>query len=279
MRPYVIFTLLFTIIVITPTQLYTHSVPKKPTTIIFDLSGLLFKENIANLTKKIGIRSLASYAVSHWKNPATACLGMLETMSKRKEHKPPVTLIFKEKAMPRCVVEWQQGYKTCDQVRSELNNYIEQMAHQNHFKNMQEKNLIKHIVNIIFDAQQFTDLTKPIIPIIDLAKQLKKSGYQLLLLANVPIELYNMLKATYPEVIALFDGSIISCQTHILKPDKRMFEELLNTYQLNPNQCVLIDEKEENAVAAQELGITSIVYKKRPILIKKLKQLGIIINN
>ncbi len=279
MRLYMIVTLLFAIIAITPTQLYTHSLPKKPTTIIFDISGVLFKENRANFTKKIGIRSLASYAVSHWKNPAIACLGMLETMSKQKAHKPPVTLIFKKKIMPRCIVEWQQGYKTCDQVRSELNNYIEQMARQNLFKSMQEKNLIKHIVNIFFDSQQLTDLTKPIIQIIDLAKQLKKAGYQLLLLANVPIELYNTIEASYPEVIALFDGSIISCQTHILKPDKRMFKELLNTYQLNPNQCILIDEKEENAVAAQELGITSIVYKKTPILIKKLKELGIIINN
>ncbi len=128
MKLHIIFISLFTIIVITPLQLYTHSLPRKPTTIIFDLSGLLFKENIVNLTKKIGIRSLASYAVSHWKNPATACFGMLETMSKQKEHKSPVTLIFKKKAMPRCVVEWQQGYKTSDQVRSELNNYIEQMA-------------------------------------------------------------------------------------------------------------------------------------------------------
>jgi len=279
MKLYKIVALLFAIIVIIPIQLYTHSLPRKSTTIIFDMSGVLFKENIATLAKKIGICSLASYAVSHWKNPATVCLCMLETMSKQKEHKPPVTLIFKKKTMPRCIVEWQQGYKTCNQVRNELDNYIEQIARQSHFRSVQEKNLIKHIVNIIFDSQQFTDLTKPIMPMIDLVKQLKKAGYQLLLFANVPIELYSAIETKYPEIIALFDGSITSCQTHILKPNKKIFEELLNTYQLNPNQCILIDEKKENAAAAQELGITGIVYEKTPILIKKLKKIGITINN
>jgi len=151
MRLYMIATLLFTLLDIIPIQLYTHSLPTRPTTIIFDIPGVLFKENIANLTKKIGICALASYAVSHWKNPATVCLNMLEKMSKQETDKPPDTLTFKGRPMPRCIVEWQQGYKPCDQVQSELNDYIEQIAHQNHFSSMQEKNLIKRITNLVAD--------------------------------------------------------------------------------------------------------------------------------
>jgi len=277
MKLYTIVTLLFTMGIITPINFYSRSLTK-PTTIIFDISGVLFKENTAILAKKIGIRSLASYAITHWKNPATVCFDMLETMSKQDAHKPTVILTFKGKTMPRCIVEWQQGYKTCDQVRTELGNYIEEIAHQNHFSSLQEKNLTQHIINLIFDTQQFTDLTKPVIPMVHLAKRLKKAGYQLLLLANLPLELYNMIKTIYPEIIDLFDGNIISCHIHILKPNKQIFKELLHTYQLNPNQCILIDEKEENIATAQDLGITGIMYKKTPVLIKKLKNLGIITN-
>ncbi len=277
MKLHMIVTLLF-IVVVTPIQLQTNSLSTKPTTIIFDMSGLLFKENRAILAKKIGIRSLASYAVSHWKNPSTVCFNLLETMSKQDRHKPPVTLTFKEKTMPRCIVEWQQGYKTCDQVRTELVNFIEQMAQKNYFSSMQEKNLIQHIIELIFDDQQLPKLTKPIMPMVNLAKQLKEAGYQLLLFANVPYELYNIIKTNYPEIIDLFDGSIISCQTHILKPDRQMFKKLLDTYQLNPCQCILIDEKEENVAAAQKFGIRGITYKKTSLLIQRLRELGIIIN-
>ncbi len=277
MKLYMIVILLFTVIV-TPIQLYAHSLPKKPTTIIFDISDVLFKGNTATLAKKIGIRSLASYAVTHWKNPATVCFNMLETMSKQDAHKPPVILTFKGKTMPRCIVEWLQGYKTCDQVRAELGNYIKEITHQNHFSSLQEKNLTQHIINLIFDTQQFVDLTKPVIPMVHLAKRLKKAGYQLLLFANLPLELYNMIKTIYPEIIELFDGSIITCQTHILKPDKQMFKKLLDTYRLNPSQCILIDKREESVAAAQELDILGITYKKTPLLIKRLKKLGIIIN-
>ncbi len=276
MRRYKIITLLFTIIIM-PTNFYPRSLTK-PTTIIFDIPGVLFKENRAILRQKIGIRSLASYAVTHWKNPSTVCFDLLETMSKHPAHQPSVLLKFKEKIMPRCIVEWQQGYKTCDQVRTELVNFIEQMAEQNYFSSMQEKNLTQHIIKFIFDAQQLPELTKPVMPMVDLAKQLKKAGYQLLLLANVPHELYSTIKTNYPEIIELFDGSIVSCQTHILKPDKQMFKKLLDTYQLNPCQCILIDEKEESVAAAQELDILGITYQKKPLLIKKLKKLGIIIN-
>ncbi|HEB41691.1 MAG TPA: HAD family hydrolase [Candidatus Dependentiae bacterium] len=276
MNRYKIITLLFTII-ITPINFYPRSLTK-PTTIIFDIPGVLFKENRATLRQKIGIRSLASYAITHWKNPSTVCFDLLETMSKHPAHQPSVLFRVEGKIMPRCIVEWQQGYKTCDQVWTELVNFIKQMAQQNYFRSIQEKNLTQHILKLIFDTQQLPELTKPVMPMIDLAKQLKEAGYQLLLLANVPHELYSTIKNIYPEIIELFDGSIISCQTHILKPDKQMFKKLLDTYQLNPDQCILIDDKEESVAAAQELGIRGITYKKTSLLIQRLKELGIITN-
>ena len=153
MKRYTIVALLFTIVVITPINFYSRSLTK-PTTIIFDIPGVLFKENTATLRQKIGIRSLGSYALRHWKNPSTVCFDLLETMSKHPAHQSSTLLKFKGKTMPNCIVEWQQGHKTCDQVRTELVNFTERMAQQNYFSSIQEKNLIKHIIGLVFDEQQ-----------------------------------------------------------------------------------------------------------------------------
>jgi len=273
MKYYKIIILLF-VFVLTPINFYPHS-STRPTTIIFDIPGVLFKENTAALRKKIGISTLASYAITHLKNPSSTCFNLLETMSKQTEHQPSTVLKFKGKIMPQCIVEWQQGHKTCAQIRTELVNFIQQAAQQNYFSSIQEKELVQNIIQLIFDSHEFPALTKPIMPVVNLAKQLKKAGYQLLLLANIPHELYSTIKTLYPDIIELFDGSIISCQTHLLKPDKQMFQKLLDTYQLNPQQCILIDEKEENAAAAQECGMQSITYKRISFLIQQLKKLGI----
>jgi epoxide hydrolase-like predicted phosphatase len=265
------------IINIAGSTFYSYSLTK-PTAIILDLSGVLFKENTTVLRQKIGLATLASYALTHWKNPSTVCFDLLETMSKHNEHQPPVQFKFKKKIMPRCIVEWHQGYKTCEQVQTELVNFIEQVAQENYFSSEQEKNLIRQIITLIFDREQLPTLTQPIASMIELIKQLKDAGYRLFFLTNAPHELYNTIKTHYSEIMNLFDGGIISCQTHILKPDKQMFTNILDTYQLNSQKCIFIDRKEENILAAQECGIHAITYQKTSLLIKQLKELGICIN-
>ncbi len=270
----IIFSLLMTLF-LTPIFFYSYT-PLKPTAIIFDLSGVLFKENTTVLRQKIGIFSLANYALTHWKNPATVCFDLLEIMSKQSKHRPPEQFKFKKRIMPRCIVEWQQGHKTCYQVQVEVNDFIEQMAQQNYFSSTQEKDLIKQIVEIVFDAQHFPSLTQPIPSMIDLAKKLKAAGYRLFFIANAPHELCDAIKTTYPDIVKLFDGKVISCETHILKPNKQVFSTLLDTYHLNPQECIFVDtDKEENIKIAQKFGICSTTYQKTSLLIKKLKELGI----
>ncbi len=249
--------------------------PTNASVIIFDITGVLFKENKNGFAKKIGFGTIARYTFTHWKTPGYTCLSMLNTMSCDSRHSPTTPIKLNGYLMPQCIVDLHQGSKTCAQTRAEITKYIEQLHTQNYFKSTMEKDITQHIVDLIFDPEQLPDLTKPIAPMVKLARQLKAAGYQLYLLANLPDELFQIISTTYPNIVELFDGKIISSQVNMVKPNIQIFSHFLETYQLNPETCVLIDEQEENIAAAQQVGITSIMFNGRRTVIRRLKQLGI----
>lgn len=57
-----------------------------------------------------------------------------------------------------------------------------------------------------------------------------------------------------------FDGIVLSGQEKIIKPEKEIFEILLQRYQLKPQECFFIDDVAKNVVAAQELGINAVLF-------------------
>ena len=58
---------------------------------------------------------------------------------------------------------------------------------------------------------------------------------------------------TERDLQGLFDGGIASCEVHINKPDPRIYQALLDKYQLKASECVFIDDRRENVQAAFEL--------------------------
>lgn len=89
----------------------------------------------------------------------------------------------------------------------------------------------------------------------DIGKSLKEMGYRIYVLSNIPHLAFNYIKDD--EFFKLCDGIVISAQEHIKKPDKRIFEILLNRYNLNPKECIFIDDDDTGRSygIAQELGI------------------------
>ena len=88
-------------------------------------------------------------------------------------------------------------------------------------------------------------------------KDLKTRGYKVYYLSNYS---YLAMKAN-PECldfVPLMDGGIFSCDVHVIKPDKRIYELLCEKYDLNPEECVFIDDLERNVEGARKFGIKAI---------------------
>ena len=58
-----------------------------------------------------------------------------------------------------------------------------------------------------------------------------------------------------------FDGVMVSSDVHLIKPDTRIYELLCETYDLNPEECVFIDDRPENVEAAKRVGMKGIVFE------------------
>ena len=91
--------------------------------------------------------------------------------------------------------------------------------------------------------------------IVEIARELKKNGYNLFVLSNMANLTYEYLKND--EFFSLCTGIIISAHEHLIKPDEKVFRLLLNRYNLNAEECLFIDDdpSEENYKTANEIGI------------------------
>ena len=52
-----------------------------------------------------------------------------------------------------------------------------------------------------------------------------------------------------------FDAFYLSQEIHFRKPNTDIFDFVLNTHQLNPKECLFIDDTKENTDTAKKLGI------------------------
>lgn len=102
-----------------------------------------------------------------------------------------------------------------------------------------------------------TKILYPIDKNINLLPALKKGGFKLFFLSNFPGDIFDDVFKTYP-LFRNFDGGIISARVKASKPDKKIFEILMNKYSLLPTECLFIDDLEPNVKTAESFGMTAI---------------------
>jgi HAD superfamily hydrolase (TIGR01509 family) len=239
--------------------------------IIIDITNVLFKENQNEFAKKIGYGVLASYAITHWKNPGYRCLDMLAAISKNDVQKPHVVLTLKGRILPRCLVELHEGTKNCAQVKTEIAQSIETLEKTKFFGSAKEKQLMLAIMNLILDPLILATITEPIKHMVQLVQKLKRAGHPCYICANAPEELYASIEKSHPDIIGLFDGIVISSRANELNP----FSHLVTTHNLNPQDCIVINDLEANVAAAKALGMDGIVHDKISHVTNKLRKCGI----
>ena len=94
---------------------------------------------------------------------------------------------------------------------------------------------------------------------IDLLKELKFMGYGIYGLTNWSAEKIGYAFANY-SFFSLFDGIVVSGVEKVVKPDRKIYEILLERYSLRPGECVFIDDNQDNVDMAKVLGINAIRF-------------------
>lgn len=96
----------------------------------------------------------------------------------------------------------------------------------------------------------------------ELIQRLKANGKRLFLLSNISIgfaERYTEVPQIF-ELLNVFDGLVFSGPIGMTKPNKEIFEYLLEKYGLNAEECIFIDDIEKNICGAEKCGIKGYLF-------------------
>lgn len=110
---------------------------------------------------------------------------------------------------------------------------------------------------------------------VELMYQLKARGHKLFCLSNMHIASIEHLERVYT-FWEVFEGKVISCRIHLIKPEPAMYAYLLKKYRLDERETIFIDDGEVNLQAAKKFGIHTIRFESPLQCEGQLKVLGCI---
>jgi putative hydrolase of the HAD superfamily len=120
----------------------------------------------------------------------------------------------------------------------------------------------------------FVAIFIPIEPTIRLIRGLSRS-YRLGLLSNTN-EWHFEHHIRTVEVFPLFDAVTLSYQVKSMKPEEGIYRDSLRKIGLPPEECVFVDDLEENVAGAKRMNMHAIHYTGHERLISSLAELGVV---
>lgn len=110
-------------------------------------------------------------------------------------------------------------------------------------------------------------------PILEIMKRLKK-GCRMVLLSNTDVMRFGFVRKKFPEIM-LFDEYVLSYEVGFLKPHPQIYKNALKRADAKPEECVFIDDIEENIQGAGEFGIRGVLFGPQINLESILKGMGL----
>ena len=113
------------------------------------------------------------------------------------------------------------------------------------------KDEILHFWNTAGNALWQYDFSK------DWITELKNQGYQVLYLSNWSSHLRE-LAAKQLDFLPMLDGGVFSYEVKLIKPDHAIYKAIIDKYNLNPSECIFLDDSERNIIGASECGLNAV---------------------
>ncbi|MHA1987411.1 MAG: HAD family hydrolase [Promethearchaeota archaeon] len=118
------------------------------------------------------------------------------------------------------------------------------------------------------------EMLTPITKNIQILRELKTKEYKIYFLSNFIQEAFDYVQDRY-DFFTLADGIVISSEINYVKPEIKIYQHLLEKFNLNPEQCVFIDDIESNLTQAHTLNMKTIHYLENSDLRSDLRKMDI----
>ncbi len=127
---------------------------------------------------------------------------------------------------------------------------------------------------LAYDSEWPASLVGEVEGTVPLMLSLKKAGYNVYGLSNFSKEKFEVCIKTY-KFAEHFDGLVLSADVCEAKPEPAIYKILLKKYNLKPEECVFLDDRQENLDTATSLGFKTILFSTAEKAAQELKALGV----
>ena len=125
------------------------------------------------------------------------------------------------------------------------------------------------VQEVVWNWPFYIDIYTEVFPLL---VRLKEKGHRIFVLSNTSPVFYELLQEQLSPLNEILDGFVLSCDIKAVKPDRKMFEEILHKYQLDPVNCIFLDDVKDNTKMAESLGIKAYQVKHRSDVVDILQR-------
>lgn len=123
-------------------------------------------------------------------------------------------------------------------------------------------------------AERWADmLGGPIPETVAVLAELRDAKVPLYVLSNWSAETFPIALERY-DFLHWFDGRVISGEVGLIKPDPRIYQYLMDRFELRPGDFFYTDDHEPNVIGARDLGIRASLFRGAQGLRAELVDLG-----
>ena len=252
--------------------------------LLWDLGGVLFEPDKLGVAKEIGLSYFASYMLSDWRTPNIQNLlfEVLEQMERPERG-------IREKAgtgegtpLPTIMCHWQAGITKGPEIIKRAHAYLKWLNSIDYFESNHEYVLIKKTIQAMFTPQVLARNVQPVAAGFELLRQCSathdRNGKKNrnFVFSNWDDLSFDIFYKSHRGYFKPFEQIVISGHIQLIKPRAEAYKYLLETYNLDPKECILIDDQEVNAIGARKCGIKTILIRNGSYdqVKRDLKQLG-----
>lgn len=107
----------------------------------------------------------------------------------------------------------------------------------------------------------------------DIIIELSKNRYNIYILSNTAYTFYDLVKEGYLPAASIAKGIVLSFEEKVLKPNEKIYNILLERYNLDPHDTMFFDDLSENIWGAARCGINGFVVENERELLTYLDKL------
>jgi 2-haloacid dehalogenase len=105
--------------------------------------------------------------------------------------------------------------------------------------------------------------------------ELRAKQLRLFALSNWSVETFPFASRRF-DFLRWFQGVLLSGEAKLVKPDPRIFQLLLEKYDIDPAEAVYVDDHARNVETARELGMHGIHFTGAATLREEFARLGLL---